>query len=57
MKFNSIFIANLAEIAKPLTKAMSQSKRETEIFEDHAYCDRFLWTEHDRRVLVTPLPN
>ncbi|MBU2543371.1 hypothetical protein KJ707_02315 [Patescibacteria group bacterium] len=56
MKYSSIFIANLSEIAKPLTQAMSQSKRETEIFEDHAYCDRFVWADDDRRVLVTPFP-
>ena len=56
MKFNTIFIANLAEIAKPLTKSMSQKKKEVEIFEDHAYCDRFAWAKNDHRVLVTPFP-
>lgn len=55
-QFKSIFIANLAEIAKPLTKHMSKSQKEEEIFEDHAYCDRFALSSQDDRVLITPFP-
>ena len=56
MKLKSIFIANLAEIARPLAQFMSQKAREEEIFEDNAYCDRFLFSEEDNRLLVTPFP-
>lgn len=56
MKFKSIFIANLAEIAKPLAELMEKSRREEEIFEDHALCDRFLFSDADNRVLITPFP-
>lgn len=50
----SIFIANLAETALPLVHLMKKSRGEREVFEDHALCDRFLFSEDDNRVLVTP---
>jgi len=54
MKFKSIFIANLAEIAKPLAELMGKARQEEEIFEDHALCDRFLFSDTDKRILITP---
>jgi hypothetical protein len=54
VKYKTIFIANLAEIAKPLAELMEKSRREDEIFEDHALCDRFLFSDLDGRILVTP---
>jgi hypothetical protein len=54
VKYKTIFIANLAEIAKPLAELMEKSRREDEIFEDHALCDRFLFSDLDNRILVTP---
>lgn len=56
MKFSSIFIANLAEIAKPLTDLMHKKRGDDEIFEDHAICDRFIFANQDNRVLITPFP-
>lgn len=55
-KFNSIFIANMAEIARPLARLMETEERKYEIYEDHALCDRFIFSQNDNRVLVTPLP-
>lgn len=54
MKFSSIFIANLAEIAKPLTDLMHKKRGDEEIFEDHVLCDRFIFSNQDNRVLITP---
>jgi hypothetical protein len=54
MKYRSIFIANIAEIAKPLTRSMTETQRRQEVFEDHVYCDRFLAHNKDYRVLITP---
>ncbi|HNT29441.1 MAG TPA: hypothetical protein PKL83_00635 [bacterium] len=56
MKFDTIFIANLAEIAEPLLKHMTPVQRAIEIYEDHVYCDRFVCSDDDDRILVTPLP-
>lgn len=56
MRYDSIFIANLAETAAPLLKYFSEKEREREVFEDHALCDRFLFSDQDNRVLVTPFP-
>lgn len=56
MKFKYLFIANLSEVALDLIKGMSKKERESELFEDHAYCDRFLLSDKDNRILVTPLP-
>lgn len=53
-KYKSIFIANLTEIAKPILKFMTPKQKEEEVFEDHAYCDRFVLTDRDNRVLITP---
>lgn len=52
----SIFIANLTEIALPLVRLMKQSRGEEEIFEDHALCDRFIFSAKDNQVLITPFP-
>lgn len=54
MKFKSIFFANLAEIALPLARLMQKKKAEEEIFEDHALCDRFLFSCQDNCILLTP---
>lgn len=54
MKFKLIFLANLAEIATSLIKLMHPFKKQEEIFEDHAYCDRFVCANTDNRVLITP---
>jgi hypothetical protein len=56
VKYKSIFLANIAEIARPLTQLMMGASREHEIFEDHAFCDRFMFAQNDERILVTPLP-
>lgn len=56
MKYKTIFIANISEIALPLVAGMRKAAREFEIFEDHAYCDRFICSSEDHRILVTPLP-
>ncbi len=53
---SEIFIANIAEIAKFLTRSMAPTEKQTEIFEDHAYSDRFLFHDQDNRLLITPLP-
>lgn len=54
MRFKSIFIANLAEIARPLASMMKKSRRDYEIYEDHALCDRFVYSQIDSNLLVTP---
>ncbi len=54
MKISTIFIANLAEIAQPLTDLMERKRRSVEIYEDHALCDRFMFSCKDNSVLVTP---
>lgn len=55
MKLNSIFIANNAEIAKPIIDVMPKQARDEEIYEDHAYGDRFVCSNQDNRLLITPL--
>lgn len=54
MKFDSIFIANLSEIARPLARMMEKKKANIEINEDHYLCDRFIFSDEKNRVLVTP---
>jgi len=56
MKYRSIFIANLSEIARPLVKLMNKERAEGEVWEDHWLCDRFLFSEVDDRILITPVP-
>jgi len=56
MKFETIFLANLAEVARPLVRLMRKARREGEIWEDHGLCDRFLFSDRDNSLLVTPLP-
>lgn len=56
MKFKYLFIANLSEVALSLIKEMKKNEKDNELFEDHAYCDRFLLSDKDDRILVTPLP-
>jgi len=55
-KFKTIFLANLSEAALPLADLMSKKNRTVEIFEDHVFCDRFIFSKGDDKVLVTPLP-
>lgn len=54
MKFNSIFIANLSEIARPLARLMDKKKAKFEIHEDHYLCDRFLFSAEKNNILITP---
>lgn len=56
MTFKSIFVANLSEVARPLARLMKRERRQDEIWEDHALCDRFLFGSSDNRLLVTPFP-
>lgn len=56
MPYKTIFIANLAEIARPLTQFMSSPRRRYEIEEDRALCDRFVFSGGDDRILITPYP-
>jgi len=56
MKYKSIFIGNIAEMAKPLMKLMDSQKSEEELWEDHWLCDRFLFSDVDDRILITPVP-
>lgn len=56
MKVKTIFIANLAEVARPLAKFMPGSGRRHEIEEDHNLCDRFVFSGGEDRALVTPYP-
>ena len=54
MLIKTIFIANLAEIARPLAQFMRGPRRKYEIDEDHRLCDRFVFSGGDDRLLVTP---
>ena len=54
MKFDSIFIANLSEIARPIAHLMEKKEAKFEIHEDHYLCDRFLFSDEKNRILVTP---
>lgn len=54
-KYKSIFLTNLSEAALSLANLMSKKNREIEIFEDHVFCDRFIFSKGDDRILVTPL--
>lgn len=54
MKIDTIFFANLSEIAKPLIKLMNKKKSEIEIMEDHYLCSRFIFFNEDKYLLVTP---
>lgn len=56
MKYQSMFIGNIAEVAKPLVELMQARGREHEVFEDHALGDRFMFATGDNRILITPLP-
>lgn len=56
MKFSSIFIANLAEVARPLAHLMDKKRAKVEIAEDHDLCDRFIFADEDNRMLITPYP-
>jgi hypothetical protein len=55
-KYKTIFLANLSEAALSLANLMSKKNRRMEIFEDHVFCDRFIFSKGDDRVMVTPLP-
>ncbi len=55
-KYSSIFIANMAEAAMPLAHLMIGKNRAYEIHEDHALCDRFIFSDRDDRILITPFP-
>lgn len=52
----TIFLANLAEVALPLASLMKKARAEEEIFEDHALCDRFIFSATAGQVLITPFP-
>ena len=54
MRLKSIFIANLSEAAIPLAHLMNKSRAKEEIFEDHALCDRFMFSDNDNFLLITP---
>ena len=54
MKIDTIFFANLSEIAKPLAKLMDKKMSLHEIMEDHYLCDRFVFFNEDKHMLVTP---
>src|SRR3989339_650375 len=54
MKYDSIFIANLSEIARPLARLMDKKKAKFEIYEDHYLCDRFLFSDEKNKILITP---
>ena len=56
MAIKTIFVANLAEIARPLAQFMRAPRRKYEIDEDHRLCDRFVFSGSDDRVLITPFP-
>lgn len=56
MPYKTIFIANLAEVARPLARLLDKSRRLHEIQEDHNLCDRFVFSGGDDRILVTPYP-
>jgi hypothetical protein len=53
-KFSSIFIANLAEISLNLVHFMKPDEVEAEVSEDHALSDRFIFSQSNDTVLVTP---
>lgn len=54
MKIDTVFFANLSEIAKPLVRLMNKEKSLHEIMEDHYLCDRFVFFNDDKYLLVTP---
>lgn len=56
MNFKTIFIGNIAEMARPLMKLMDSQRGEEELWEDHWLCDRFLFSDLDDRILITPVP-
>lgn len=56
MKIETIFLANLSEVARPLARLMRKTRREVEIWEDHGLCDRFLFSDRDNTLLITPFP-
>lgn len=53
-KIKTIFVANLAEIALPLVRLMNKSRGDGEIMEDHALCDRFIFSQQNDSLLITP---
>lgn len=55
MKISSLFIANNAEVARPLARFMDRKRREDEIFEDHALSDRLIFSVSDSTLLITPI--
>ncbi len=52
----TIFIGNIGEIDIPLTRFMNEERKEFYIFENHALCDRFMFSQEDDRILITPYP-
>lgn len=56
MEIKKIFIANLAENAHHLIRYMSFEEKRKEIYEDNALSDRFLFSEEDDRLLISPVP-
>ena len=54
MRLKSILIANLSEAAIPLAHLMNNKRAKEEIFEDHALCDRFIFSSNDNLLLITP---
>jgi hypothetical protein len=56
MKIDTIFIANIGEMDIPLTKFMNKDRKEYQIYENHALCDRFVFSDHDSKLLITPFP-
>lgn len=51
---NLIFIANIAEISLQLVQFLEKTQAISEIDEDHALSDRFLFSDEDDRILITP---
>lgn len=56
MKFQTIFIGNIAEMARPLMSLMESKLGEAELWEDHWLSDRFIFSGGDNRILITPTP-
>ena len=54
MGIDTIFFANLSEIAKPLARLMNKKKSDNEIMEDHYLCGRFIFLNEDKCLLITP---
>ncbi len=56
MNFKNLVIANITEVVGDLIASMPKKQADFEIREDNCICDRFIFTETDDQILVTPLP-